>query len=53
MPVEIREVLLRARIAEGDETPAAEAIDLEELKREILIECDERIREALKRLSER
>ena len=53
MPVEIREVLLRARIAESDDTPTVATIDLEELKQEIMIECEEKIRDVLRRQSER
>jgi len=53
VPVEIREVVLRAKIAEGEETPETASVDFEELKHDILVECEERIREALRRQSER
>ncbi len=56
MTVEIREVTLKARVIGG---PGREAPDMTgqrepgELKREILAECDEKIRLALRRLAER
>ena len=56
MTVEIREVTLKARVIGG---PGQAASDMAappepaELKREILAECDEKIRLALRRLAER
>lgn len=53
MPIEIREVILRARVSDEGATPDVASIDLEELKREILIECEERIMAALRKQSDR
>ena len=56
MTVEIREVTLKARVVGGPGQAAAEMTEPPEpaeLKREILAECDERIRVALRRLAER
>lgn len=56
MTVEIREVTLKARVvgeAAGFPQTATETPEPAELKREILAECDERIRLALRRLAER
>lgn len=56
MTVEIREVTLKARVvgkAGGFPQTTAASPDPAELKREILAECDERIRVALRRLAER
>jgi hypothetical protein len=53
MPVEIREIVLRARVAEPGETPSTAVPDLEDLKQEILAECLEAIKEDLQKRSER
>ncbi len=53
MPIEIREVVVRAKIAEGEDLPETASVDFEELKREILVECEEKIREAFRRRLER
>lgn len=54
MPVEIRELVLRARVVDADrpETQPGEA-DLEALRKELLSAVDRRIGQALRRRSER
>jgi hypothetical protein len=46
-------LLFRARIIEDDAPSETPTIDLEDLKRQLLSECEEMIREALTRQSER
>ena len=54
MTVEIREVMLRARVVgRQEQTSPSAAAEVEELKQQILAECEEKIREALRRQSER
>lgn len=55
MPVEIREIVMRARVTD-DEAPAAgaaEPVDIDTLKRQILQACEARIRQELRRQAER
>ena len=56
MTIEIRELVLRARLVEeeqGQDTAESKAQDLETLKHEILAECEDYIRDALLRQLER
>ena len=53
MTVEIREVMLKARVVGRPERSASEIADPVELKQQILAECEEKIRAALRRQSER
>ncbi|WP_299843912.1 DUF5908 family protein [uncultured Roseovarius sp.] len=52
MPVEIREVVLRARVVDKDTDPARNeetAFDPDQLKEEILATCERMIRDELSR----
>ncbi len=53
MTVEIREVILKARVVGRPEQAALAMTDPAELKQQILAECEERIRAALRRQAER
>ena len=53
MPVEIREISISANIEDEPKPVAAPAIDIKELREEILAECAELIRKALERQFER
>ena len=53
MTVEIREVMLRARVVGRPEQSAPAAAEPDELKQQILAECEEKIRDALRRQAER
>lgn len=48
MPVEIRELVLQARVLDDPAPKDAQIQDLHELKEEILQECERMIRDALK-----
>lgn len=53
MTVEIREVMLKARVIGRPEQPVSATADPVELKQQILAECEEKIRAALRRQAER
>ena len=53
MPVEIRELVMKARVADETSSQPAEPFDPESLKHEILEQCLEVIREALENQAER
>ena len=53
MPVEIRELVMKARVADETGTKSSEPVDPEALKHEILEQCLEAIREALESQAER
>ena len=53
MPVEIRELVMKARVTEEANSQARESFDPESLKHEILEQCLEVIREALDSQAER
>ena len=53
MTVEIREVMLKARVIGRPEPSAPTVSDVAELKQQILAECEEKIRAALRRQAER
>lgn len=55
MPIEIRELVIRAEVSEPaqrQETPAA-GNDLTDMKQEIISECVEKVMEIIQRKSER
>lgn len=49
MPIEIRELVIRAMVSEGSPTSAALQRDLARMKQEILEECREQLRELASR----
>lgn len=53
MPVEIRELVMKARVADDTTSQQQGAFDAESLKHEILEQCMEAIREALESQIER
>lgn len=53
MPVEIRELVMKARVADEVNTQSRDSFDPESLKHEILEQCLEAIREALESQDER
>jgi hypothetical protein len=53
MPVEIREITIGAEISERNSPELRPSIDAEELREQILAECEVLIRKALERLGER
>jgi len=53
MPVEIRELVMKARVADDVNTQSSNALDPESLKHEILEQCMEAIKEVLENQTER
>ena len=53
MPVEIREIVLQARLIDEQRPDHEYAFDPSELREQILAECDRKIRAALSRRAER
>ncbi|MBV8662372.1 MAG: hypothetical protein JO107_04655 [Hyphomicrobiales bacterium] len=53
MPVEIREITIGAQIVEPESTEPPPPFDPEELRQQILAECEALIRRTLERLGER
>jgi len=53
MPVEIRELVLKARVTDEASTQNPESVDPELLRHEILEQCMEAIEEALDKQAER
>ena len=53
MPVEIREITIGAEISEPRAAEPPRSFDAEELREQILAECEAMIRRALERLGER
>lgn len=53
MPVEIRELVMKARVADETNSQSEESFDSESLKHEILEQCLEAIREVLDSQAER
>jgi len=53
MPVEIREIVIQAKVEDEDAARAPEPVDVAALKSEILDACADMIRKALERIGER
>jgi len=53
MPVEIKELVLKARVSDETNTQSPESVDPEALRHDILEECLEAIREAIDKQAER
>ncbi|MDJ0768464.1 MAG: DUF5908 family protein [Ilumatobacter sp.] len=52
MPIEIRELVIRARVG-SDDAPAKEAAPTEDSRNEIVAECVEQVLDVLRRQQER
>jgi Family of unknown function (DUF5908) len=53
MPIEIRELVIRARVEPPSSAPSAHAAASEEERRDIVAECVEQVLEILRRREER
>lgn len=53
MPVEIRELVIRATVVDRNNNPPQEEINLQKLKREIMQECLDKLRKKQERKNKR